>query len=135
MRRTCSATTWKSPSRSWRRLCRPLERRATGIVRAGNAPSGVAQWQSKRLLTARLRVRVSPPELSQFSGYGTQVMLNGGYGSASKKYHALKRTPQNSTPTTNLRSPSGHRPVKRTAKKPMIHATYSPIASTMPKRS
>ena len=26
--------------------------------------SGVAQWQSKRLLTARLRVRVSPPELS-----------------------------------------------------------------------
>ena len=39
--------------------------RAAGIVRGlfFLNPSGVAQWQSKRLLTARLRVRVSPPEL------------------------------------------------------------------------
>ncbi len=33
--------------------------------------SGVAQWQSKRLLTARLRVRVSPPELPSREHWST----------------------------------------------------------------
>ena len=67
-RRTCCGTISKSPEPTDSRGRRPRPGGGAGrCYRSGavfSTLSGVAQWQSKRLLTARLRVRVSPPELS-----------------------------------------------------------------------
>ena len=66
---TSSGTISKSPDHpAGSSATRPDHRRPADIVRGLQcSPSGVAQWQSKRLLTARLRVRVSPPERSSCS--------------------------------------------------------------------
>ena len=59
-------------------------------------PSGVAQWQSKRLLTARLRVRVSPPE--HFSSFS---LVSGGRSSTSPSTSPSSRAPRARSPESS----------------------------------
>ncbi len=51
--------------------------------------SGVAQWQSERLLTVRLWVRVPPPELSQGLALWEQVTRAGQKNDSVSRVRAI----------------------------------------------
>src|SRR3954470_11299524 len=55
--------------------------------------SGVAQWQSERLLTVRLWVRVPPPELSRRRSHGAAFVVSGRPVSLPRRGELLPHPP------------------------------------------